>query len=760
MKRVSARQHELFACEEPVATAQELLVAEVALELPVPAPLSYAVPAELAERIGPGVRVLAPVGSRKVCGFVTSVERRITTVPLRSIEKVLDQHAVLTAATLQLGLWVAQHYAAHPGEALAALVPAAVRHHLHGREVTMVEVADAAAAKLWVDASASSPALAARVRMLRMLLQQEKPLPLQELASRARTSPLPAQTLARAGLVRLQRVAVAQDPFALLNPTPDVPPELNEDQAAALHELLPALDAHNYAAFLLRGVTGSGKTEVYLRLLQRTLSAGRAAILLVPEISLTPQTIERLLARLPAVAVLHSHLSDGERSAQWERLRTGAARVVVGPRSAIFAPVQNLGLIILDEEHETTFKQQQAPRYHARDVALARGRIEGCMVLLGSATPSLEAEALVREGRMKRLTLPRRVRGRPLPDVGLVDMRSEKTVGQGGIFSRKLVVAIEQTLRQREQVLLFLNRRGFSTTVVCRMCAWKAMCAHCAIQLTHYRGTARMLCHYCGHESAAPTECPDCHQSTLRFSGFGTERVAAAAEALFPKARIARYDGDALRTRGAPEKLYSDMKTGAVDILIGTQVLAKGFDIPAITLVGVISADTALFVPDFRSAERTFQLLCQVAGRAGRGDQPGRVLVQTTMPEHFAISCASRHDHDAFTERELAARAEHCYPPSGRLLRIVLQSKDPSAASTAAAELAAALRQLPEVAAGRILLDGPAPCPLPVLQGEHRHHLLLRAPDDAQLTALLPSIPRKAARGARIILDRDPVTMM
>ncbi|MSR75757.1 MAG: primosomal protein N' [Planctomycetes bacterium] len=754
------RQQNLFEAHAEPEKSELLLLASVALELPLAEPYSYTVPDALLARVVPGVRVRVSVGTRTVSGFVTALEQRPAAGKLKPILEVLDEHPALTPATLQLGLWVAKHYAAHPGEALAALVPAAVRHRRHGREILMAKVLDAAAAKAWIVNAGSTAALAARVRMLRLLLEQGTPMPLQELASRTHSGTGPAQTLARLGLVSLQRTIVAQDPFALLNPKPTTPPQLNADQANVLQELLPALDTRKHSAFLLHGVTGSGKTEVYLRLLERVLQQGRDAILLVPEISLTPQTVERLLSRLPTVAVLHSHLSDGERTEQWERLRSGAARIAVGPRSAIFAPLPNLGLIILDEEHETSFKQQQAPRYHARDVALARGRIENCLVLCGSATPSLESEALVHNSEMTRLSLPRRVMGRPLPQVGLVDMRSERAVGPGGIFSRKLVVAIEETLRNKEQVLLFLNRRGFSTTVVCRMCAWKAMCKDCAIHLTHYKGAARLLCHYCGSESPAPTECPDCRQSTLRFSGFGTEKVAAAAEVLFPKARIVRRDGDALRSRGAPEKLFADLKSGNIDILIGTQVLAKGFDIPGITLVGVISADTALLVPDFRSAERTFQLLCQVAGRAGRGDQPGRVIVQTSMPEHFAITCAAQHDHATFIKRELAARAEHGYPPSGRLLRLVVQAIDPQVAAQAASALGESLRTLPAVVAEAVFVDGPAPCPLPILQGEHRHHLLVRAPTDTLLSELLPLIPRKAVRGARIIFDRDPVAML
>ncbi len=742
--------------EEPLCG----LVAEVALDLPLDKPLSYLVPEHLVAQARPGLRVRVSVGRRAVTGFVLSVKQRAYRAPLKPVESALEAHPALTPATLELGLWMARHYGAAPGETLAALVPAAVRRGAGSRTEQQLAIADAARVEEYLRTHADRKSAAARVRILRQLLAASAPLGLAALLRASESTKSPVDTLLREGLLSAQAVTIARDPFALLRPERGVVPELNEDQARALEVLLPALEAPTSQGFLLHGVTGSGKTEVYLRLLERTLALGKGAILLIPEISLTPQTVERILGRLTGVAVLHSHLTDAERATEWQRLARGDARIAVGPRSALFAPVQKLGLIVIDEEHETTFKQQQSPRYHARNAACERARIENAMLVLGSATPSLEAESLARTGVIQRLSLPRRVRGRPLPEVHIVDMRSEHVVGQGGIFSRRLVVAIERTLAQKEQVLLFLNRRGFSTTVICRTCTWKATCRNCAIQLTHYRDDARLLCHHCGHESPAPRACPECRQPTLRFRGFGTERVAAAAASLFPSARIMRRDGDALRARGAPEELYNSLRDGKVDILIGTQVLAKGFDIPAITLVGVISADTALLIPEFRSAERTYQLLAQVSGRAGRGEQPGRVLVQTNMPEHFAIAAAARHDHEGFVRRELDARRVAGYPPTGHLLRIVVSAPDELLAREEAAAMARELKALPELGGGGTEILGPAPCPIAVLQGEHRQHILLRSNLSSTLTELLPLIRRKGARGTKILLDRDPVNLM
>jgi primosomal protein N' (replication factor Y) len=738
-------------------------VAEVAVAVPIGHHLSYEVPAALESGVVPGVRVRVPVGNRMVAGFVVAVERdQVPDDPeaLKSVQAVLETRPCLVPSTLRLGLWVARYYGAAPGEALQALVPAAVRHGRSKKEDVLVELVDAKMASSLLVERRAAPSWEGRCRVLRALLDGEGPLRQAELLRIAHVSVSPISTLEAANILRRRRVHAPGDPFSLLRPIPTPAPPLTEDQARVLAPLRLALDASTFSGALLHGITGSGKTEVYLQLLERCLAQGRTAILLVPEIALTPQTIERILARIPEVAVLHSHLSDGDRAEQWQRLRRGEVKVAVGPRSAIFAPLQDLGLIILDEEHESTFKQQQSPRYHARDVALERGRLEGALVILGTATPSLEAEQFVDDGVIARLSMPARVGGRPLPKVSIIDMRHEKPVGPGGIFSGLLVRSMEETLNRGGQVMLFLNRRGFSTFVLCRQCGWRASCTQCAIQLTHHQKTDRLLCHYCGQERAIPRTCPDCDSPHVRYGGFGTEKVAAAALHLFPERHVARMDGETLQRRGAPERLFQELRDGTIDILVGTQALAKGLDIAGVTLVGVVSADTALLIPDFRSSERTFQVLCQVAGRAGRGDRPGTVLIQSYCPEHEAIQAAARHDHEAFVRCEMAHRREFGYPPASHMARVVAESPRPEDAAKALTDLGVAAASWPEVASGAVTVMGPAPCPIERLKGQYRYHLLLIGADAATITDLLPRVPRRSGKTLRILVDRDPVALM
>ncbi len=734
--------------------------AEVAVAAPVPHHLSYMIPPDLSDRVRSGVRVRVPMGGRKVAGFVVSVATRPTPPGLRAIDGAVETHPTLSPTTLELGLWVARYYGAPPGEALQALVPAAVRHGRRQKTDVLVELLDRDRARVLREDHGTAPSWESRVRVLRVLLEAETGLRLGEVLRLANVTASPINTLERAGVLGRRRVPALEDPFANLSVKPTPPPTLTEEQDAALQEFMPRLEGGQFSAALLHGVTGSGKTEVYLRLLERALALGRTAILLVPEISLTPQTVERILARVPDVAVLHSNLSEGDRAEQWQRLYDGRVKVAVGPRSALFAPLTNVGLIILDEEHETTFKQQQSPRYHARDTALQRGRIEGALVILGTATPSMETEGLVAAGTLDRVRLTSRVGGRPLPSVGIVDMRHEKPVGPNGMFSRLLLHAMEEALSDNGQVLLFLNRRGFSTTILCRQCGWQATCDRCAINLTHYRNTDRLLCHYCARERLAPLECPDCRSPHVRYGGFGTEKVADATQALFPGRVVERMDGETLARRGAPERIFKDLKEGRIDVLVGTQALAKGLDIPNVTLVGVVSADTALLIPDFRSSERTFQLLCQVAGRAGRGTQPGQVLIQTFSPDHVSIQTAARHDHGGFAETELRHRSALRYPPTGHLVRLVAESPVDTDAADALQKVHEDAARWPEVSTGAVQVLGPAPCPIPQLKGQFRRHLLFIGDSSEGITELLPRLPRKSGNRLKLLVDRDPVSVM
>lgn len=736
-------------------------VAEVVVVQPLDTPLSYAVPPHLEARLEPGHQVRVPLGGRQTTGFVVRVRPAGGAEPgLRPIQELAAPEPLLTPSTLELGLWVARHYGCAPGEALQAVLPAPVRRARGTRSDLRVLVPSREAVARALDEHAEHPGWVPRLAVLRALEASPVSPTVRELAAAAGTSASPVHTLARQGLLRLEPVPAVPRVFTGLVPDTERPGVLTGAQQEALEGLLPRVRTGQGGTALLHGVTGSGKTEVYLRLLEAVLAQGRGGVLLVPEIALTPQTVERLVGRLGDVAVLHSGLSGGDRARQWRRLRSGEVRVAVGPRSAIFAPLPDLGLVVIDEEHETTFKQQSSPRYHAREVARQRCDREGALLVLGTATPSLEAEVLCRDGQALRWSLPERVAGRPLPACSVVDMRHQKGGGALRILSRPLVLALEETLHRGEQALLFLNRRGFSTSVLCRSCGWVASCRLCDINLTHYRGSQRLLCHYCGHEEDPPEACPDCLAPGVHFQGVGTERVAAAARMLFPGARVARMDGETLRRRGAAASIFRDLKERRVDVLVGTQVVAKGLDLPGLSLVGVVSADTALLVPDFRSPERTFQLLCQVAGRAGRGRTPGRVIIQTYIPDHPAVRFAAVHDHRGFAAAELEQRQRAGYPPYGHLLRLVVESSRPERGRAWAEGLAATLGGRQEVTAGALTVLGPAPCPVAVIKGSHRHHLLLRSEKAETLTAVLPELPRRPPGGMRLLIDRDPVSLM
>ncbi len=548
----------------------------------------------------------------------------------------------------------------------------------------------------------------------------------------------------------------AEEPSA--PPIPSQPLPLNAEQRRACEAIQKSIARHRHDRFLLHGVTGSGKTEVYLQAIRQILDLGRSCIVLVPEISLTPQAIERFQSRFgtEAVAVLHSAMAEGHRLHEWQRIRAGQARVVVGARSAVFAPAQNLGLLVVDEEHEPSYKQEDAPRYHAREVAIERARLVSGVVVLGSATPSIETfhQTTGRSPRLRLLELPGRIEEVPLPRVDLVDMRQEVTA-RHRIFSRRLEESIAQTLSQHEQAILFLNRRGFSTFVHCPRCGYAVRCPSCQLPLTYHMASRKLLCHHCSTEAEAPDLCPRCRSQYVRFQGLGTERVESELARLFPQGRIERMDSDATRTRGAHAQILGRFSRHEVDLLIGTQMVAKGLDFPRVTLVGVISADTALHLPDFRSAERTFQLLTQVAGRAGRAELAGRVIVQTYNPHHYAIEAAQSHDYLRFYQQELQVRRQLCLPPFSRLLCFTIRSVQAPRALSYAEKLAKECRQLGSV----LQTIGPGPAPIPRLRRQYRWQILLKSQRmERLLEEIVPVIDRnRPPHGCRMAVDVDPL---
>ncbi|MBI4227225.1 MAG: primosomal protein N' [Candidatus Omnitrophica bacterium] len=538
---------------------------------------------------------------------------------------------------------------------------------------------------------------------------------------------------------------------------PRVPPlALTAQQTAAVQRLRETLTAGRHEVFLLHGVTGSGKTEVYLHAIQQLLAQGGDSIVLVPEIALTPQTLERFTSRFGAaqVAVLHSHLRTSQRLAEWSRIAHGLAHVVIGARSALFAPVRQLGLIVLDEEQENTYKQEDTPRYHAREAAIERARLAGAAVILGSATPSLEAYSRAQEGRYTLLTLTERIDRQPMPVVELVDLRRLPSRGGRPVLSPPLETALEHTLADRQQAILFLNRRGFSTFIQCRGCGTVARCPRCQVSLTFHQAANQLVCHHCRHCEPVPNICPSCRGRYVRFRGTGTQRVENELARRFPAARIARMDTDTMRPRDSHEIVLTRFRRREVDILVGTQMVAKGHDFPQVTLIGVVNADTALHLPDFRAAERTFDLLTQVAGRAGRGTLPGRVIVQTALADHPAIVHASHHDYDGFYREELRHRRALKLPPVAALAQLTIRARVEDHARTAADML---LRQLQAVRRPAAILLGPSPSPLYRLRGQYRWQIMLSARTLEQLLARLAPVRalRRIGR-ARLTIDVDP----
>lgn len=569
------------------------------------------------------------------------------------------------------------------------------------------------------------------------------------------------------GLAEIAEQTVRRDPLADLEAEAPARPTPTAAQQAAIRELRDRAGRDDPGIVLLRGVTGSGKTLVYLELLEEVVGRrGRGAIVLVPEISLTPQTLARFRARFgDRVAVLHSGLSPGERHDEWRALRDGRKRIAIGARSAVFAPVGDLGAVILDEEHESSYKQSDTPRYHARAVAAVRARLEGCLCVLGSATPSLESWENARSGLYGLLELPERVTGHPLPKVELVDLRAERE-GQPTptVFSEPLRAALADRLARGEQSILLLNRRGYATHVQCAACGKVWGCGRCNVSLTFHRRRRRVVCHHCGFEAAPPAVCDECGAPDPSYSGLGTEQVERRLGELFPQARIARMDLDTTGTKWAHHEILERVRQGEVDVLLGTQMIAKGLDFPNVTLVGVVNADVGLNLPDFRASERTFQLLSQVAGRAGRGSRPGEVLVQTVRPAHFALRAAAAHDYAGFAERELADRAEPGYPPHRRLANLVVSGDDEERVAEVAEQLAEWTRAL-LAARGPEGLEvvGPAPCPIDRVRGRWRWHFLLKGDEAGGLGSVLRYLAEKRGRpsaATRLEIDRDPETLL
>jgi primosomal protein N' (replication factor Y) len=742
--------------------SDQQLVASIVFPTGPDKSFDYVVPDALRGLIDCGRRVRAPFGrgNRPVIGFCVGLENQIDPRrQLKSLAEVVDGHSLLSPAMLRLTRWMADRYLSTWGQALETVLPAVVRHHAGTRRVTMLFLPSDVASRI-EQVAAKLPAKQAEI--LRYLAAHPEPLTPVQLMAAVRCSSGPLVSLRRKGLLEAVTRVVTPEEFGP-PPAAEANHELNAEQRVCLDAMLAALHSGRHETILIHGVTGSGKTELYIQAIQEVVRFGRQAIVLVPEISLTPQTRDRFRARFPQVAVLHSHLRDAERHWHWQRIAAGEVSVIVGARSAVFAPTPHLGLIILDEEHEGTFKQENAPRYHARDVALWRAQSEGIPLVLGSATPSLESWQRAQQGVYRLVSMPRRVFDRPLPDVQTVDLRDEfQNRRSRGAVGRKLHQAIDVALKQQGQVILLLNRRGFSTHIQCPACGYVVRCPHCELSLTHHRQGEFALCHYCDYQIPSPTECPECHFTGIRFCGVGTQKLEAEIRARFGDARVLRMDTDTMQGPHSHAKALAAFRERKVDILLGTQMIAKGLDFPHVTLVGVINADTALHFPDFRAAERTFQLVTQVAGRTGRGSHGGRVLVQTFTPEHPAIQAAVRHDYAAFARQELPIREALLYPPFAEMVRIVVRGPVERQAQQFAEALGERFKTALKGFDGPHRLLGPAPAPIAKLRGMHRFHLQLHAKDGPALRELVRQVSSEVARPEEIqwIADVDPLDML
>ena len=768
------------------------MIARVSLEIALRKEFDYLIPAELAGQVDVGSRVQVPFGPRKILGVVTAVAEESGQAKLKPILKVIGAQTLVTAKVLKLARWIGEYYCCAPETALKSVLPEAVRKEdASWRERLIVRA---------LPVSGELPKLAKRQQEVWNIVEERREILLTELVELAQTTAGTVRKLEDRGLVTITSEISERDPYAREMILASLPLTLNPAQAVALEKIKLAMAARLPAAtsapaapatFLLHGVTGSGKTEIYLQAIAHALEQGNGAIVLVPEISLTPQTVERFKARFSSgklqtlVAVLHSHLSAGERHDEWHKIRQGRARIVIGARSAIFAPVEPLGLIIVDEEHEHTYKQEEAPRYHARDVAVMRGRMEQAVVVLGSATPSLESYYNCQRGKFGLLELPERVDDQKMPHVRVVDMRQSVRDGKGPpLFSPQLKEAITQRLERKEQTILFLNRRGYATSLQCPKCGFVANCPQCSVSLTYHRTDQKLACHICGHMEKVPLVCPvpTCKNPAIRFAGTGTQKVEDILGKLFPQARVKRMDADTMKRKDDYRRVLGDFRVGKIDILLGTQMIAKGLHFPNVTLVGIIYADMALHQPDFRAGERTFQLLTQVSGRAGRGDVEGEVFVQAFTPFHPSIQFSRRHDFLGFYEQELEFREQLQYPPFTRVALLTLKGRNEAKVKFSAEHLKRELEatvQSPKSKAKNsltatgspsldlglgtldLILSGPAPAPLLRAENFYRYQIMLRTRTMSSLSRELAKVLQRLAlpEDVSLVVDIDPVSL-
>src|SRR6476620_4103069 len=728
--------------------------------------LDYSLPENLAARVGVGSRVRVPFRDKSALATVVAIPEQSEAKGIRPIEAIIGDAPVLSEQLLELARWIGSYYCCPIETVMRSMLPQVIRRAEVGWKK-----------QLFVQpASKIDPGEIEKLRrraprqaeLLEAISKLEKPIRAAELLRQTALDNQTLRALVKRGLAELREEAVVRDPHGDEQFIATSNLVLNQEQTHALNEVEQALDGpENARPILLHGVTGSGKTEIYLQAIRRALDHGRTAIVIVPEISLTPQTVERFKGRFAEaqddVAVLHSHLSQGERHDEWHKIHSGRARIAIGARSAIFAPLRNLGLIVVDEEHETTYQQEEAPRYHARDVAVVRAKIEKCAVVLGSATPSLESYHNATIGKYRLVTLTQRVDQKQMPLIRVVDLRQERRKEKkAAILSERLSQAIADRLEKREQTILFLNRRGFSTSLLCSNCGEARNCPNCSVALTFHRQPAvagRLSCHLCGHTAAVPKKCPACGQDFFFNDTATTEKVESTVAQIFPKAVVRRMDADSMTRKDAYRETLRNFRTGKIDILVGTQMIAKGLHFPNVTLVGIINADLSLHLPDFRAGERTFQLLTQVAGRAGRGEASGEVFVQTYTPFSPSIQFARHHDFTGYFQQELEFRERCDFPPFKHAVLITVRSAHEGRGKLSAETL---VRRLRENLGAEFIIADATPAPLEKLQGQFRFHILIRGEAIMRLSRLIRETLDKLPfpEDVTVTVDVDPYQLL
>ena len=739
------------------AAKEDVLVAEVVFNLPLERPYTYAIPDAIRDRIKAGQRVKAPLGrgNRSVVGYCVAVRpaeqsQRV----LKPISELLDSEPLLDERMLELTHWIAERYLCGWGQVLDSVIPAGVRRKSGTREVQSFALTPGTEEK-----RATTRLSQQQKAVIEVLLKSKDPVAATDLCERAGCGPGPLTSLRKKGMITALRIRsdITGDELATLEQQTDL--HLNDQQQRALDTILKPIQSSQYETLLLHGATGSGKTEVYIRAIREVVSYGRQAIVLVPEISLTPQTIRRFRSRFNSVAVLHSHMTDAERHWQWQQIASGGVEVVVGARSAVFAPTPNLGLIVIDEEHEPSFKQDSTPRYHAREVARKRCLDEKVPLILGSATPTLESWLRATRKLDTLVSMPNRVAERPMPPVVIVDTRDDPRISRGSSIGRAMFQAITRALNDKGQVILFLNLRGYSPSVWCRSCGTGIKCPHCDVTLTWHRDRQAAVCHSCDYETPPPKTCPTCESPAIRYLGTGTQKLDEEVKNTFPNARVLRMDSDSMKKPGSHDEALDKFRHGAVDILLGTQMIAKGLDFPNVTLVGVVDADTMLRQPDMRAAERTFQLIAQVAGRTGRSERGGRVLVQTTCPDDPAVKFASKHDFIGFAQHELAERHDGQAPPFSHVARVIFRGPDETRTRQTAQAVAEKLRAARKGALQDIRILGAAPAPVLRLRTLWRFHLQISAKTPELIRELWHSVESTLTlpEGVELAIDVDPI---